>query len=392
MLLKTTVATAAAAALTLVLAGCGSSDSSSSSGDEDILLYQIGPIESQVSSLPFIESGAQAGVAEVNAAGGVAGRKLKLVTCNDKYDPNESLRCAQKAVQDKAVAVVGSLTGFGAQVLPVLEQAEIPSIGADAITPADAKSPINFLFDSGVPGYSAMPEVAKSLLGATKVVSIQNESPSSDTNREFWELGAEAAGVTLGDDIRVPADAIDYTQFLARAESAGADAAVETGSPESTLKLWKAINSSGSELKIVANAGSVSAETVEQAGDAAEGDFVVSGTPNPDESNEWGKQFVAASKKYTPEEKVYSSVGLRAYFSVHLFADVAGTVEGDITNSSVLDAFNKVHDMKFAWIDSLSFDEPGPIKDLPRVVSSITFPARIQGGTFVAQEPFDPFE
>lgn len=387
--MKTTMA--AAAALMLSLTACGTSESGSGSSADSIKIMQIAPFESQVTSLPFMKTAAQAAVDEVNAAGGIGGKDVELLTCNDKYDPNESLRCAQKAVKEKAVAVVGSLTGFGAQVLPVLEQAKIPSIGADAITPYDAKSPMSFLLDPGVPGYAAMPAVAKKSLGATKLLALHIEGPSAGTNQEFFEAGSKLAGTEIVGDVKIPLDAIDYSQYVAKAESQGAEAIISSMPNEANLKLWKALGSTKSAVKVVVSIGSVSPELIKEAGAAADGSYVVSGTPYADDSNETGKAFLAAMKRYQPEEKVFAGVGVRAYAAVKLFADVAGSIEGEVTNTSVLDALNAVKDKKFMWIDSLSFDQPGPIKSLPRVVASVTFPSVIKDGAFVPEETFDPF-
>lgn len=382
---------AALATLMMSLAACGGSSDSGSESTGAIKIMQIAPYESQATSLPFMKTAAEAAVEEVNDAGGVGGRKLELITCNDKYDPNESLRCAQKAVQQKVAAVVGSLTGFGAQVLPVLEKANIASIGANAITSYDAQSTSSFLIDPGVPGYAAMPAVAKRSLGVTKLIAMHTETPSAGTNQEFFDQGSELAGTQIVAKVTIPNDTIDYAQFVAKAESAGAEAIVSSMTGESNLKLWKALESSNSDLKVVSSLGSVSEDLIAQAGKGAEGSYVISGTPNADESNTTGQAFLASMAKYQPQEKVFAGVSMRAWSAVHLFADVAGTIDGDVNNESVLEAFNGVKNLKFEWVDSLSFDAPGPIKELPRVVASVTFPSVIKEGKFVAEESFDPF-
>ncbi|MBC2864971.1 ABC transporter substrate-binding protein [Streptomyces mexicanus] len=164
--------TAALVASGLLLAACGSNSGHGSGSSGAIRITQIAPYHSRTTSLPMMKTSVQAAVDEINDAGGINGRKLRLETCNEEQDPNVALRCAQTAVQDKAAAVVGGLTSVGSTMLPVLEKAKIACIGPDAITPYDAKSPASFLFDAGVPGYAAMPAVAKSAFGATKVAAI----------------------------------------------------------------------------------------------------------------------------------------------------------------------------------------------------------------------------
>src|SRR5215207_5999522 len=132
--MKRLLATGAVCAL--FLAACGEDDGGGGEGGGGetgpIQLFQIAPIESQVTSLPFLESGARAAIESINADGGVNGRDLELTTCNDRYDATEAQRCAQEAARGDAVAIVGMLTGHGPQVWPILEQAGLPSLGADA--------------------------------------------------------------------------------------------------------------------------------------------------------------------------------------------------------------------------------------------------------------------
>jgi ABC-type branched-subunit amino acid transport system substrate-binding protein len=383
----------AAMASALVLAGCGGSDDGSG-GDATgpIELYQIIPTESQVASLPFIGTAAEAAVEEINEAGGVNGRKIELTTCNDKFDPNEALRCAQKAERAGAVALVGGLTQYGAQVYPVLEKANIASIGADAVTPADATSPISYLMDPGVPGLAASPGIAKKFLGADKVVIMDLDSSAAESNKSYYEIGAKEAGVEIVDQILIPVDAIDYAQYVSRAEASGAKVIVTAMTDQATLKTFAAIKGSGSDLKMIGSSSSLRADVVAEAGEVANGSYAVSGTPNGDSSNEWGQQYLAAMKKYQPKEKVFGSLGLRAYASVHLFAQVAGTIDGTIDAKSVRTALDGVHDMKFMWIDSLSFDKPGPISKLPRIVNPSVYPIEVKGGALVSGDSFDPFE
>lgn len=392
--MKRLLAAGSAMPLIVALAACGDRGygGEDSRSGTTIRIVQIAPYSSPTASLPFMKTSAQAAVDELNAAGGVNGYKVVLTTCDSKYDPNEELRCAQEAVREKAVAVVGGLMVNGAQTLALLEKAEIPSIGADAITPADAKSPASFLFDAGLPGYAAMPAVAREKLGATKVATFNIESPSVETNNEFFKMGADLAGVEIVSDVVAPLDALDYTQYVERAERDGAEAIITAASPEATLKLFKSLDTTGSKLHVVASASGVTPDTVRQAGAVAEGSWLAQGTPNASEDNEWGAAYVAAMQKYQPDEKVYAGVGLRAYWAVRLFADVAKGERGPLTGPSVWKAFDEVSGLKFAWVDDLDFTQPGPVSALPRVVSPKVFVMQIVDGQFVASGDVDPFE
>ncbi|CAM5594196.1 Leucine-binding protein domain-containing protein OS=Streptomyces alboniger OX=132473 GN=CP975_15300 PE=3 SV=1 [Streptomyces alboniger] len=60
----------------------------------------------------------------VNAHGGLNGHKITVLTCNDRNDSVAAARCAQRAVSEGVVAVVGSYSQYADSFLPPLEGTE----------------------------------------------------------------------------------------------------------------------------------------------------------------------------------------------------------------------------------------------------------------------------
>lgn len=74
--------------------------------------------------------GAKAYLSYVNEQGGVAGRKIRLVSFNDSYDPAKASGCWNQLVQEKMFAAgffVGTPTAV--EYAPLAEAAKIPIIG-----------------------------------------------------------------------------------------------------------------------------------------------------------------------------------------------------------------------------------------------------------------------
>src|ERR1700691_467896 len=69
-------------------------------------------------------------VDKINAAGGVAGKKIDLVVYDDGGDANKARTFATRLVEDdKVVAMVGgSTTGTTMAMIPVFEDAKVPFI------------------------------------------------------------------------------------------------------------------------------------------------------------------------------------------------------------------------------------------------------------------------
>src|SRR3954464_1432911 len=73
-------------------------------------------------------------IEEVNAAGGVLGRQLELLTEDDQSKPGDSATVVKKLIsRDKVVAVLGEITsGRTLEAAPIAQQAKIPLISPGA--------------------------------------------------------------------------------------------------------------------------------------------------------------------------------------------------------------------------------------------------------------------
>src|SRR3954470_7510917 len=76
-------------------------------------------------------------VEEVNAAGGVLGRKLELISEDDQSKPGESATIAKKFIsRDKVVAVLGEIvSGRSLEAAPICQTAHIPMISPGSTAP-----------------------------------------------------------------------------------------------------------------------------------------------------------------------------------------------------------------------------------------------------------------
>src|SRR5271155_2536724 len=99
--------------------------------DKEIL---IGPCSALEGPSKFLGtetiSGAKAYFELVNEAGGVDGRKLRLVASDDSYDPAKAETCFNKLLSEKVFALgffVGTPTAV--KYIPMAESSKIPLVG-----------------------------------------------------------------------------------------------------------------------------------------------------------------------------------------------------------------------------------------------------------------------
>ncbi len=123
-------------ACVLVAAACSSGDDTSTgdtspSGSSEP--FKIGVVTSLSGNYEFLgkttEAGVQAAVAVLNDRGGVHGRTVEAVVCNDETNPEAARACYQKLVQSDGVDVmVGFPLGAATEaVAPMIARDQIPT-------------------------------------------------------------------------------------------------------------------------------------------------------------------------------------------------------------------------------------------------------------------------
>src|SRR6201982_3754264 len=99
----------------------------------EILFGQAAVLEGPASALgQGMRTGIQAAFDESNAKGGVHGRKLKLISRDDGYEPDRSIAQTKKLIEDdKVFALIGPVgTPTAAAAQPIATAAKVPFIGA----------------------------------------------------------------------------------------------------------------------------------------------------------------------------------------------------------------------------------------------------------------------
>src|SRR6185295_19121255 len=79
-------------------------------------------------------------VEEVNAKGGIAGRKIELMTCNDENRPEKAVACTRDHIDKGAVIIFGNtLTASLRAMLPLVRTGPILLIPSpNVVPPADS--------------------------------------------------------------------------------------------------------------------------------------------------------------------------------------------------------------------------------------------------------------
>ncbi|MET8168601.1 ABC transporter substrate-binding protein [Streptomyces sp. NPDC005329] len=200
---------------------------SGGSGDDPIVVMTWAPEETSATNKPGMPAFAVAYARWINANGGLNGRKLKVLTCNDHNDTVSAAACARRAVKEHAVAVVGSYSQHSDAFFPHLEGAGIPYIGGYGVTNAEFTSPLSYPVNGGQP--SLLAGLGKELGTTCGPVSlVRPDTIAGDALPPMLNAGLTAGGHDKAEDQRAPEDATEYaTQAEAALDNATGDSAAD---------------------------------------------------------------------------------------------------------------------------------------------------------------------
>jgi branched-chain amino acid transport system substrate-binding protein len=185
--------------------------------------------------------GVQLAVDEINAAGGINGRKIELVTEDEANDPSRMAEIAQKFVsRDKVDAIIGGTNDGTAQVLSqVAEQQSVPLIvpfaNGDQITKGKKWSfqvdVASTAFVQGIVDYD--------LAHFKKIGIIYDDNAFGQADRDFALQDLKDAGVDPVAVVAVPNEGQDYTPQLSQMRDAGAEVLIAPISGTNAAQLRK---------------------------------------------------------------------------------------------------------------------------------------------------------
>lgn len=198
--------------------GCGVvPGATGGSGDDDpITVMTWAPQDTGATNKPGMPALAQAYARWVNSQGGLGGRQLNVLTCNDHNDSVAAAKCARRAVKENAVAVVGSYSQYADSFFPVLEGARIPYIGGYGLTNTEFTSPLSYPVNGGQPALLA--GLGSALADSCGPVTlVRPDTIAGDQLPVLLDSGLSSGGHERAHDQRAAEDATSYDDQSGRA-------------------------------------------------------------------------------------------------------------------------------------------------------------------------------
>lgn len=290
-----------------------------------------------------IVRGLSVAIDEINAKGGVLGKKLELVVRDDESNPAKGVVAARELAQrEKVVALFGGLdTPVSIAIVPFVNQAKIPFMGVWAAgTPitkngaaenyAFRVSAVDEIVDKALVDYSVKKYAAK------KPGMILINNPWGESNEKGLKAALADKKMEYAAVEKFETNDVDVVPQLTRLKQAGADVLYLVANVAPSAQVVKSLDRMGWDVPIVSHWGPAGGRFSELAGpSAAKVHFIqtysFSGKLAPK-----GEAVLASLKKKYPEIKsladVTPAVGIaNAYDAMHLTAMAiakAGSTEG----------------------------------------------------------------
>jgi branched-chain amino acid transport system substrate-binding protein len=171
-------------------------------------------------------------VEEINAAGGLLGRKVEALVVDNKCNPSESVNVTNKLIEAKVTAIVGAhCSSAHLAAMPLIKDAKIPIITGIASNPQITEL-------SGVggnewafrisPSDKAMMDTLGAYLGEKKlfktVAIVAEDTDFGRGGAEAFKVPAEKAGISIASIDFHPQNTPDFTSILTRLQQRRPDA------------------------------------------------------------------------------------------------------------------------------------------------------------------------
>ncbi len=291
-----------------------------------------------------ITRGLTIAIDEINAAGGILGRKLELVRRDDESNPSKGQVAARELIDQEKVAVMfgGIDSPVALAIVPIANKEKVPffSVWAAAtpITRNGANpnyifrvSAVDVLVDKALVQYARKTFNAKNL-GLALVNNPWGESNDKGLHAAAAEQGVKIAGVEKYEERDV-----DMVPQLTRLRAAGADALVMVANAAPGAQVMKSLQRINWSVPIISHWGISGGRFPELAGPWSQKVAFVQTFSFYGNLNPVGQKVLAELKAKYPDIKgpgdVLPPVGVaNAYDAMHLVAlaiKSAGSTDGD---------------------------------------------------------------
>ena len=263
------------------------------------------------------DNGIKLAVKEINAAGGILGRKIDYASFDTQSNPGVAKGLTDKAVDDEAYVVMGPVFSGSIMVsMASTRRAEIPNFtGGEAAAITQQGNP--YVFRTSFTQSTAMPKIANYIRDKVKAKTVDVVYVNNDFGKGGRDLiikSLESRGIKIGADISSEPGQVDFSSVVVKAKQSNADALFAYTNEEESARLLKELKKQGYKKPIIGETVLTSQKVIELAGDAANGAIAHVGL-TADAPQDSIKKFDAAFQKEFNARSDHN--GLKGYIGMY---------------------------------------------------------------------------
>lgn len=220
------------------------------------------------------KNGVELAVKEINASGGILGKKIQTITSDTQSNPGVAKGLTQKAVDDDVFAIFGPVFSGSIMVsMAESRKAEIPNFtGGEAASITTQGNP--YIFRTSFTQATAMPKVARYMSEQAKLKNIAIIYVNNDFGKGGLDMIKKALATSstkIAAEISTDAGQVDFSAAVLKAKQSNADGVFVYTNEEESARALRELRKQGWNKPIVGETTLTGQKVIELAGEAANG-------------------------------------------------------------------------------------------------------------------------
>jgi branched-chain amino acid transport system substrate-binding protein len=230
------------------------------------------------------ETSVDIAVAEINAAGGIAGKRIRLEKFDTGSDPRQAATAAQKfARDDNALAIIGPFSsGEAAVAFPVGERlgiVQIPNAASQANLTGNFTYAWRLTEDEGKQFGRLLTTLQRKNIPASRaeIIYLSDERVSSITATQFYPALLRARNIAFGEPISFQYRTFDVAPQVTQIMQRNPEVVAMAATPDSAGKVLRELRRQGFRGRVIGSQIFADPNSVELFGPEGDGMLIVAG-------------------------------------------------------------------------------------------------------------------
>ena len=220
------------------------------------------------------KNGVELAVKEINAAGGILGKKIQTVTTDTQSNPGVAKGLTQKAIDDNVFAIFGPVFSGSIMVsMAESRRAEVPNFtGGEAASITEQGNP--YVFRTSFTQATAMPKVARYISEQAKLKSIAIIYVNNDFGKGGLDMIRKALAnspTKVAAEISTDSGQVDFSAAVLKAKQSNAEGVFVYTNEEESARALRELRKQGWSKPIIGETTLTGQKVIDLAGDAANG-------------------------------------------------------------------------------------------------------------------------